>query len=248
MDLDVIDLERGGPHVVLERGEVVVVPAATEFTWKQVASAVIDVHYFATMVWPVDRALTAWKLEHAHQGWCRHNGLTDRDETRQLIHLLERYYEGIEYDLRSRLGVSLGELWRSRRWRELVGYIQQLPADTRLNALLANDEEHLEAAIKAREKRAPNDSGLGGPSMADWSQPVAMMADLIDAVNRNTEVTRAAAGGKPSRVQPYPRPRTAAERVSNRVRQAEHEQMASVLLRNRPNPAGTIQGTPSTAE
>jgi hypothetical protein len=156
--------------------------------------------------------------------------------------MVGRYYEGLEYDLRARLGVDLGELWRARRWRAINSYVSQLPSDSRLNHLIANDEEYLERVLAARDKDRTPDQETPGPSMAEWSLTNSLLAQLIDAVRTNTEVTKAAAGGTPGNVKPVDRPKTAVDRISNRNRMREHQEMSALLLRNRPNRAGTIQG------
>lgn len=250
MDLDQVDLERGGDYFVRSEGAIVTVPAATGFNWRQVVSAIKDPFYFAALVWPASASLMAWKVDLVHQGWIRHNGLTAADEVPRLIMLMERYFDGIEYDLQSRLGEDAGELWRQRKWRKLLGYITSLPADTQMNYLLSQDEEYLEHAMRAQEKNRTGGSATApGPSMAEWNLTVSLLAQVVDAVNRNTEVTKAAAGGKPSQVRPVPRPTTAAERIGNRIQREAHEEMSAILLRNRPDRSGgKMNGSPSPAE
>jgi hypothetical protein len=249
VDLDRLDLERGGPLLIREQGAVVVVPPASEFTWQQVAMAIMDARYFGVYIWPQEYPLRFGWIDYAQQSWCRHNGLTDLAETRQLVHMAGRYFEGIEWDLRTRCGISAGELWRERRWRELYSYIKQLPSDSRVNHLIANDEEYLEKALANQDKnRTPGQSGPSGPSMAEWNLTNALLTKLVNAVRQNTEVTKAAAGGKAGNIQPERGPVTAADKVLNRLRQREHEEMSAILLRNRPSKAGTILGTPSPAE
>lgn len=246
MDLDVVDAERGGPLVVRERGEVVELPAAVDLAWRSVARAALDPHFFATYVWPVDYPLTAWKLERVQAAWRKHNALGEPQGIARLLQMVERYGDEIEYDLRARMGVSFSEMWRQRRWRELAGFLQRLPGDTRLNEALSQDEEYMEEALK---RRGLNDDGPRGPSMAEWSYTNQLLTILVDAVRANTEVTRAAAGGKGRNVPPMPRPTTVAEKIQNRLRRQEHEGMVAVLLPGRVNAgAGTMAGNPPSAE
>lgn len=239
MDLDLIDAERGGPMRVLEGGEVIVVPPASDLHWQVVATAVTNPHIFHAAVWPADAALTAWKLEIAHRGWVRHNGLPEGDQVRRLVYMMQRYSGGIEYDLRRHLGLSLGELWRNRRWRELLNLIDQLPTNSQMHALMTSDEEHMEALIRGSKGREAQ-PGAGRPSMAEWGQLESMVATLIDAVNKNTATNVAIAnpkGPKPQ-IQPQPRPYTAAEKVQYKIQREEHQAMVSVLKPSRD--AGTV--------
>lgn len=239
MDLDIIEAERGGPMRVLELGEVIVVPGAEELHWQIVATAITNPHVFYAAVWPAHAALTAWKLEVAHQGWVRHNGLPEGDQVRRLVYMMQRYYRGIEYDLRRHLGLSAGEMWRSRRWREMLDLIDQLPTNSQMHALMTSDEEHMEALIRGSKDAEPR-PGAGRPSMAEWGQLESMVASLIDAVNRGTATQTAIAnpkGPKPH-VQPYPRPYTAAEKVNYKIQREEHQSMVNALLRDRT--AGTV--------
>lgn len=230
MDLDQLDAEKLGPLAVLLDGELQTVPSAGDLHWKTVLAAIGSPHYFSLLVWPPDVPLKSWQIEAAQAAWCRHNGLPSIDQARRLIFTLEKYYSGIEYDLGTR-GISLRELWRARRWRELLNYIDLLPTDSHKNRLMTADEEYMEAVIRASAQGGPRT----GPSMADWSQTNAMLAVLIDAVNRNTAVTQAVAqskGPKPS-FDPYPRPITAADRVRYRMEKEAHQSMVSMLLPDR---------------
>ena len=58
---------------------------------------------------------------------------------------------------------------------------------------------------------------------------------LVDAVNRNTAVNQSIAnpkGAKP-KLQPYPRPYSAAEKVQRKIQKEAHEEMVSLLLPGR---------------
>lgn len=229
MDLDLLDAEVAGPLAVRDGDRVVEVSPATEFHWRAVAAAVRDKLAFAQFIWPRGESLQNWKLDVVHRAWIRHNGLAPMPHLQRLVYMMEKYADGIEYDLRNHLDVSAGELWRGRRWRELLGYIDQLPSDSHKNRMLTLDEEHMQAIIASQKDRRPGDAK---PSMADWGQLESMMAVLIDAVNRNTEVTHAVAPGKkqPLRIANYPRPSTAAEKVERDLQKKRHEEMVSMLL------------------
>lgn len=236
MDLTRLDGERGGPLVVQSDGEEVILKSAAELPWKVVAYVATDVHRFAYVIWPPQTRIQTWKLEVVYNTWLIHNGLPNAGQIQRLIYMMERYGEGIEYDLRNHLNTSLGDLWRDRRWREILNLLDRLPSNSHMNQLLVNDEEHL-AAVMARQQQ--RDQAPTGPSMSDWSQTNALLAKLIDAVNRGTETAKGIANPKsrPS-IHPEPRPRTAADAVRSRIDRQRHEEMNSILLRDRPARAG----------
>lgn len=211
---------------------VVVIPPPTLLHWRQLAAACSEIDAFVLYAWPPEtpvRHWTRWKVDVIWRAWIRHNGLVPMPHLRRLVYMMEKYADGIEYDLRHHLDVSAGELWRDRRWRELLAYIDMLPNDSHKNRLLSLDEDHMAALIEAKRKGPQQDAK---PSMADWGQLESMMAVLIDAVNRNTEVTHAVAPGKkqPLRIANYPRPATAAEKVERQLQKKQHEDMVRMLL------------------
>lgn len=236
MDLDQLDGERGGPLTVQLDGEIVTLKSARDLPWKVVAYAATDVHRFAFVVWPAVVPIPAWKLDVAHRVWLTHNGLPETAQLQRLVYMVQKYGEGIEYDLRHHLGVSLGDMWRDRQWREILSLIDRLPTDSHMNQLMTNDEQHLEEVLR---RQKTGESGPNAPSMSDWSLTNSLLATLIDAVNRSTETAKGIANPKsrPS-VQPYPRPRTAADAVRYRIDKERHDEMNKILLRNRTAAAG----------
>lgn len=232
MDLDQFDAEVAGPLRVQDGDDVLVVPPATQFHWRAVAAACREVDAFVGLIWPEEaspvRGWLRWKVEVIQLAWIRHNGLVGMPHLHRLVYMMEKYADGIEYDLRHHLDVSAGDLWRDRRWRELLNYIDMLPTDSHKNRLITQDEEHMEAILASQK----GNRGDAKPSMADWGQLESMVAVLIDAVNRNTEVTHAVAPGKkqPLRIANYPRPATAAEKVERDMQKKQHEEMVNLLL------------------
>lgn len=74
------------------------------------------------------------------------------------------------------------------------------------------------------------------PPMSTWSPEVAMLADLIDAVNGVRGVLIAAnrkQGTPPPDIKPYPRPGTMLEKVRREQRQRRHEELVARVLPNR---------------
>lgn len=239
MDLDQLDAEQRGPMGVLVDGVRVELPAAADLAWKVTALALTEPMYFLRAVWPSGRRIDHWKVEQLQQAWVKHNGLVSYDQLRRLVYMLEKYYDGIEFDLRTKVGVDLGQMWRDRRWRELLNFIDQLPSDSQMNRLLSQDREYMERVLSDQRSRSDN-----APSMADWSQTNRMLADLIDAVNALTAVTKGIAGQKKNDFRPYPRPKTAADSLRYEQDRRNHEEMNAILLRGRNSRTSTIAGEP----
>jgi hypothetical protein len=81
-------------------------------------------------------------------------------------------------------------------------------------------------------KQDRDEERSGRPSMADWSMTNSLLAQLVDAVNRNTQITVSATGSKQNLgLSPVPRPWTAADKVNYRIQQRKHEEMKALLLR-----------------
>lgn len=216
-----------GEHVVELR-------PATELTWNHVASVLADPILFAVMLWPSNMPLRWWQIDVVHQAWAAHNALPDAAQARRLLYMVHRFGEGIEYDLRGHLtGVDLGTMFRERRWRELLNLLDQLPQDTHMNRLLTTDEEYMKAVLGDAEP-SEDDAGPKPPSMAHWSQTNAMLAQLIDAVNRLTAVNQGIAGAKDPKFSPYPRPESAAADIMARrareVAMQKHQELVDILL------------------
>lgn len=235
MDLDRLDAELGGDFRVQLGGKVITLRPATELSWGHVASVLTDPILFAVMIWPSNQPLRWWQIEVVQRAWAAHNGLPDAAQARRLLYMVQKFGDGIEYDLRNHLqGVDLGTLWRGRRWRELLNLLDQLPQDTHMNRLLTTDEDYMEAVLGDAEPTEDEATGPKPPSMAHWSQTNAMLAQLIDAVNRLTATNQGIAGAKNPKFEPFPRPENAAQKIMARrareVAQRRHQQMVDILL------------------
>lgn len=90
------------------------------------------------------------------------------------------------------------------------------------------DEEHakhLLAATKNQEKQPY------APPMATWSAEAALMATLIDEMRGLRYIMLAVnSKQKPSPPVPYPRPRTALDKVRHQEREARHKTLVSRML------------------
>lgn len=130
-------------------------------------------------------------------------------------------------------GVDLLREWQRRRVRYLLSAIDHLPRNSHYAEAVSQDEEHallLSAALDA----AP--ASEYRPPMSTWSPEVAMLADLIDAVNGVRGVLVAAnrkPGSPPPEVKAYPRPGTMLEKVRREQRRKRHEELVARVLPNR---------------
>lgn len=231
MNLDRLDAEVGGPMLVALAGEILTLPAAAELSWREMIAASTSRQFFHALVWPKGVRVSVRLLDQVRPRWVSHNGLTDQSQTQRLVYMFSKYYSGIEYDLQHHLGVSAGQLWRDRQWRVLLGYIDQLPGNSHMNRLLSSDEEYMENLIRNQGES----SGPGKPSMAEWSLTNSLLSTMIDELRRNTATQIAIAnpkGPKP-RVDPMPRPATAAELVRRKIQKESHEHFVGILLPNR---------------
>lgn len=228
MDLDQIDFERRGPMLVGHNRIVITLPAATELPWRQVVTVADDLMLFGALVWPNDVRISVRKLELVQRAWMAHNGLPEVPQMRRLTSMVQRYHDGIEFDFRTHFRLSFGDLFRERRWREILNYLDQLPANSQMNRLLSLDEEYMESVLRSQK----GDQGPSRPSMADWSLTNSLLATLIDAVNKNTATQTAIAnpkGAKP-RIEPTPRPLSLVEKIERRIQKERHEEMVGRLL------------------
>lgn len=232
MNLDDVDLAVGGPMQVRRDGVLIAVPSASELPWRIVAASVGSRMTWLRHVWPGD-SMKVGHLNRAHRAWITHNGLPDPDALRRLVYMLDKYGDAIQVDLQRHYRLSADELWRQRRWSEVLRLVDHMPQDSHLNRLLTNDEEYMTAILK--RKKGPS-IGPSRPSMADWSLTNSMLAQLIDAVNKNTATIEGvnAPKGKPApKVEPYPRPATVTEKVERKLQREKHEEMVGMLLPGR---------------
>lgn len=121
--------------------------------------------------------------------------------------------------------MDLGTEWRARRWRKLLNLIDGLPRDSAFMEALTSDDEWAAAVVDS-----PPREDLPARRMSEWSPELEMLTNLFDAVRDNTRAVVAAAGGKPSRVLPAPRPVTAIERARRRRRLEKHRSVVARVL------------------
>lgn len=147
--------------------------------------------------------------------------------------LVDRYGEAIFADLADR-GFDLVRLWAERRFDAILTIVDHLPRNSAYMQALTDDDAWAEAVIDLPQSDRPPSVRL-----ADWSPELEMLTNLYDRVGELIRVTAMAAGSRPKRAQPAPRPRTALDRVRARRRKAQHSLLVSVLLPHKDSEAGT---------
>lgn len=188
-------------------------------------------------------AAPIWTWSTIFDRWRAAWDLPDFDSARRLAMLVDKYRAALSNDLLVHAGLDLGEEWRARRWRRLIDVIDRLPAHSHFSAAIANDEEYAEFAAKAAAERGETRPGAksdDGPPLTTWTPEVAIMTQVLDAVNQVRYAVIAVQAGKKAGDPPKParRPQTAFERAFRRAefdrRKAAHESLvARVLPRKR---------------
>src|SRR5690606_21904025 len=139
---------------------------------------------------------------------------------------LRRYHREIKVDLRREYGLDLAELWTDRRWSDLIDFIDLLPSASHTRQAMAQDEEHVEAVLEALDGKEPDRA----PPLAEYGPDVSRLdriADLLKSINQTLVVVN---GGKPTKIQPEPRPQTAFERMAEKRRSVRHQMTVNRVL------------------
>lgn len=171
--------------------------------------------------------------------WCAAWDLPSFGSARRLAYLVDHYRAPIAHDLRVHAGLDLGTEWRARRWRSLIESIDRLPGHGHFSAAMANDEQYAEMVAKAAAdagKTRPGAENDSGPSLIGWSPELAMLTNVLDAVNNVRYAVIAVQAGKKAGEPPKParRPQTALEKAMRRAefnrRKAAHESLVARVL------------------
>lgn len=134
--------------------------------------------------------------------------------------LVDRYGPELEYDLHGR-GVDLLDFIRGvHPWGKLLRLAGQLPASSRYQAALADDDdavrEYLSVVGEDHDERVRSGEIPRRPrTMAGWSEELAGIADMVDAVNQlhaTLSQVNSKSGTRP-KVARYPRPVLAVDRA-----------------------------------
>lgn len=220
------------------RGQVLALPDPREHHFQWVLAVLETGHVPGT---PDDIPL--WKTALIFDRWRAAWELPDAVQAKRLAYLVDHYRAAISHDLAIHTRYDLGDLWRARRWTLLLDILDRLPAHSQYASTVSMDKEH--AAMLAEQLAAQDDdpeAEKSGPSLAGWSQEVAAITNVFDAVRQvqHTLIAVNAEKGKvPDPPKPAPRPSTPLEAAMKsaafRRRQARHEALvARVLPQKRP--------------
>jgi hypothetical protein len=117
-------------------------------------------------------------------------------------------------------------VWRGHiSVRKVLNLIDRLPGNSHYIASIANDEELADSA--------ETEAAASAPPLTEWSPVVAALAAVADRLGTLINVQVARGGGQTTKVVPYPRPVTAAQRVKERNRLRRHEDLVARLLPGR---------------
>lgn len=118
-------------------------------------------------------------------------------------------------------------LWQSRRWRYLLSRIDHLPRNSAYVEAVSKDRELAEQMLDH-----PPPAG-DAVRMRDWSPLMEAMATQIDRLGDVVQAVIAAQGGKPPKIKPFPRPKTAVEEL--RSPQHQHKRILSKVMIRQPD-------------
>jgi len=223
----------GGPLVVRHQGlsSALPDPRQRHFQW---VLAVLETGY----VPGTPEGVPLWKTALVFDRWCAAWELPEASQAKRLAYLVDHYRAAISHDLAIHTRYDLGDLWRARRWTLLLDILDRLPAHSQYASTVSMDKEH--AAMLAEqlaEQDEDPEAEKSGPSLAGWSQEVAAMTNVFDAV-RQVQHTLIAVNSEKGKVpeppKPAPRPSTPLEAAMKtaafRRRQARHEALVALVL------------------
>lgn len=234
-------LEHGGGDFALRvDGYLVDMPDPREMHYQQVLMGLYVGHVRWT---PGD--IPEWKRAAVFERWCAAWDLPSFNDARRLAYAVDHYRADLAHDLRVTAGVDLGDLWRARKWRTLLDLIDRLPGHSHYASAMANDEEYAKMvaeAMAARKKAGEAPPEDKGPALTTWTPEMAMLTNLLDAVNGVRYAVVAVQAGKKAGDPPKParRPQTALEKAMRRAefsrRQTAHEALVARVLPHKKKP------------
>lgn len=192
-----------------------------------------------------DKRISIWSIDTILDLWRAAYDLPEINAAIRLAYVVDHYQAALDYDLRKHIGVDLEELWLSRRWGRLLGYIDRLPSHTWYSQAVSEDPEHSALLAKqlAERELSDDDQPDPGPPINTWSPEVAKLTDLHDAIKELTYVTVSANADPKKKVpepQFAPRPNADLKRLTERekyeLRKAKHEALAARLLPHKRTP------------
>lgn len=122
-------------------------------------------------------------------------------------------------------------MWRKRRWRDLLNLIDWLPRDSAFMEAMSEDEELAENLLRQPRGKTPGHK----VRISEFSPLRETLSDLYDRQGEIVQAIIAAAGAKPPKLKPYPRPRTALDRLRDKHRYEKHRSTVARVLRRDPD-------------
>ena len=165
-----------------------------------------------------------WKAEHLLRLYRRHHGLCETpDQDARLFHMLDQkeYAEAIEADLHEVYRVDLGELWRARRWRKLLGLVDRLRRHTHFSEVVSQDEDLARMLLDAEEAEKRQNAATSSRRMAEFTVEAELLSVVADRLAEILQVQVAQKGGRSRAIKPQPRPKTAVAELRYR-REMKH--------------------------
>jgi len=239
LPLESADAERPHQHLVARvRGRLIRLRHAATVPWGQLLQASSNWWAFVAVLVPADaRQLVgslSWdQMAHLVRVYRIHHGLgTCAVDDQRLAGLIARYGRAIEQDLAGR-GIELLALWQQRRWRCLLSLVDALPRHSAYVEALCDDDELAEYLLTAETSAADR----AWTPLSQYTPELEMATNLYDRLGELIQAVTASAGARPPKIRPYPRPRTAADRIRHRRAQDRHRTLVARMLPDGPQPA-----------
>lgn len=156
-----------------------------------------------------------WRAEHMLRMYRRHYGLCETPaEDRRLFSLMQErsYRDAVEADLQEIYRVDLGELWRARRWRTLLNYVERLRRATHFGEATAVDEKLAKLVLDDERKRKDGPPVMER-RMSEFTVEAELLSLAVDRLGDLLQVQVAKRGGKTRPVKYQPRPKTAVAKM-----------------------------------
>lgn len=125
--------------------------------------------------------------------------------------------------------MNLGRLLRSGQIGRTLRLIEQLPRTSRFSAAVASNPEHVQAILKATGGEREEYS----PPLTEWTAQNEQLAKLIDLMETLIGVQVSRGGGKPRKIKPSARPRTAFDEARTNIAKQQHRSLVDKVKRAR---------------
>lgn len=135
-------------------------------------------------------------------------------------------------------------MFQERRWLDLLNLIDWLPRNSAFIEALSEDDEVAEEVLRQPENKRARGAG---PRISEWSPELERLTDLVDRMGEVMIAVIASQGGKAPKIRPYPRPRTAIDRLRERKRYEHHKKVVARVLIQQPDGSTAPVAIPKTS-